>query len=279
MDITFINETNIDSFAALLPKDTFIGETIKLGCVEDDEPCAVLVAEISDNIMYLRLIHTIQKKANKGAAKELIAKLCEIASELSIDAIYATFPMNAAMEHLMEVSGFSKLEEETEKTYTFDFAGLDMDKIEKMSADRKDIFSLGKVSPRMGNSIKESLDAVFGKQSAKDRLSEVYDPDLSMVCAEEEKLKGFLLCKKEKGNLTVRYLINLTKENKLALSLMKSFYEAVVENEPDAVEMKVRFRTANRSIVNFLEALVTTKIWEDEEIDTYYFFPSIYSEP
>ncbi len=279
MDITFINETNIDSFAALLPKETFIGETIKLGCVEDDEACAVLVAEISDNIMYLRLIHTIQKKANKGAAKELIAKLCEIASELSIDAIYATFPMNAAMEHLMEVSGFSKLEEETEKTYTFDFAGLDMDKIEKMSADRKDIFSLGKASPRMGNSIKESLDAVFGKQSAKDRLSEVYDPDLSMVCAEEEKLKGFLLCKKEKGNLTVRYLINLTKENKLALSLMKSFYEAVVENEPDAVEMKVRFRAANRSIVSFLEALVTTKIWEDEEIDTYYFFPSIYSEP
>ncbi len=279
MDITFINKTNLDSFAPLLPKEPFAGETIKLGCIEEGEPCAVLVAEISDNIMYIRLLHTVQKHANKGAAKKLIAKMCEIASELSADAIYATFPKNAASEHLMEVSGFSVVEEETEKTYTFDFAGLDIDKIDKMDAERKDVTVLGKVPPRLEKSIKETLGSVFGKQSTKERLSDVYDPNLSVVCAEDEDLKGFLLCQKEKGNIYVRYLINLTKDNKLAFSLMKSFYEATVEKEPNAVEMKVRFKTADRSIVSFLDSLVTTKIWEDEEIDTYYFFPPIYSEP
>ena len=275
MEITYISEQNKDSFAPLLPKEKINGETLMLGCIEEDEACAVLVAELDENIIKIRMIHTAQKYANRGAAKALVEYLCEIAGEIKADAVYATFSDSPVLEHLMDVSGFSRVEDECEKAYSFDFAGLDADRIGKTGTGKRNVEPMGKASPTVLNQIKSSLYSAFGKKLGTERLSDAYDPDLSMISVEGNSVKGYLLCKRDKDVLNVSFLMNLTKDNLLTLALLKGFYETVRNNVSNAPELKVRFKTADDSILNFLKVLVQTKIWEEEEYVTHYFFPPI----
>ena len=117
---TIINEQNSNMFLSAIPEDILPDSDVRIGVIdeESDTACGVLTAEaIGGHILAIRYIFVDEKMRLRGAGRELVNTLIEVAEAIDAEGIVCVHSVGNESDGVVELlasCGFARNEEATE---------------------------------------------------------------------------------------------------------------------------------------------------------------------
>lgn len=257
MKITYIGQTNIDSFRALMPEEPGANEIV-LGCVEEGKPAGVIVFALDGVATILSWLYVDEAFRRRGIATELLSQASEVLSEGGTTEILCYFDKEGSLSGFLTKAGAVILP--ADKMCSVEIGELlSSEKCKKMY-ERK-----GKEDAVLPYS--ELLD--YQKNACRDILRKSayfdtslldpgeFDKELSFVYLKDKSPESMLLAyARDDGETTdvyVTLVLSVNKDEMAALYVLRSFYGHLKDGNFNG---RLYFVAQNPRIEKMLEELL-----------------------
>ncbi len=255
MELTKITRDNIRYFQAFLPEEPEEPTMIRLGMIEDETPCAVMVARIKEKngvkVAEITWLFTAPEYRQLGAAHDLLEELKDLVGESEVTEIHASFfETNEGMEGFLNAEGFGL--EDRDKVCAIRMSELEkLPGVQQLRALKypERVENIGKLLVKEKNLLKMFL---FNTTGNGDYLSKNEDK-LSIAAFEANKPVGVVITNiTGEEDLTIDLIYNTSSPSYMA-GLLNQFVSAV--EAADRMGNRIYFVAANEKIEAFLQFL------------------------
>ena len=271
MKSTLITEDNAHLFIEGIPENVSDSADLLLGVIDEetDTACGVLAAIADDDSnLQITFIYVAEPFRNKGAGKELLSSLKEIAKDagaMEISCIHERTPISDGVYELLEKNGYGLFDVATVSTYEGSLSDI--------TVSEDIISSIILPFSELSDAQKKDLTTFVNKLAKQDdygcvlSLDEIpeYDKDHSFVCfSQSGKITGALLVGVRSGGISVEGIYAFGKNfEKTKRDLIAIAKEAVEEDYgPD---IQVFMRPYTREQFQEMDMLFGKRIRKKEE--------------
>ena len=238
MKSTLITEDNAHLFIEGIPENVSDSADLLLGVIDEetDTACGVLAATADDvGNLQIAFIYVAESFRNKGAGKELLSSLKEIARDagaMEISCIHERAPISDGVYELLEKNGYMLFDVATVSTYEGSLSDITVSEdmissiilpvSELSDAQAKDLMTLVNDLARQDN---------YGCVLPLEEIPD-YDKDHSFVCfSQGGKITGALLVGARSGEISIEGIYAFGKSfEKIKRDLVAIAKEAVEED-------------------------------------------------
>ncbi|MBQ6443022.1 MAG: GNAT family N-acetyltransferase [Lachnospiraceae bacterium] len=255
MELTRITRENIKYFQTFLPEEPEEPTMIRLGMIEDETPCAAVVARIKEKDQEksaeITWLFTAPEFRELGAAHDLIEELRDLVSGSGVKEIRASFfENNDGIEGFLKAEGFAVEDREW-------ICAIRMSELEKLPGVQRlralkypeRVDSLGKLLVKEKNLLKMFL---YNTTGSGDYLEKSEDK-LSVAAFEADKPVGVVITNVSgEEDLSIDLIYNTSSPSYMA-GLLNQFVSAV--EAANRMGNRIYFVAANDKIETFLQYL------------------------
>ena len=232
-ELTGIGSENFDSFSFLMPGHSYLDYDICIGAVEDGEAAGVALYNAVENALMLDYIYVAEKFRRRGIASAILNDFLEEIDDAGAVAVHINFPEFARdIYHFVVAQKFKIFRDG--KAYVLPVEKLlNSARLKKLfqNPQKNRVVELSELTRFERSVLIRKLDSQEMEEDIINDSSLSKELSLVTIDAAENVPSACILCRKDRLNIAIIYLVNFSKDPFQLVDLMRVLTDRIKKKD------------------------------------------------